>query len=166
MLIMDKLLIMIIQTKRAKTKLLLLCLVLKFLFKPKGLLLNNHFLVLILNQVHCHCHHHHRHLLYHTVSVEMLMIAVVIESNQSLGIAPYLDLGLPLQVKNLQVVIIIMKNVHILVGRWKNSSNSIIVIDISILLQHLKFQINNNLVLCLHYPTIVSVFVSFMCVCF
>ena len=133
--------------------------------QAKNLLLNAHFQVLILNQVHCHRHHHHHHhVLYHNISVEIWMIAVVIESIQSLGITPYLDLGLLLQVINLLVVIIIMNDVLILVGRWRNLTSIIKVIDISKLLQHLKFQINGNLVLCLHYPKIVSVIVSFACV--
>ena len=165
MLIMIKLLIMIIQTKRVKTKLLLLCLVLTFLFKTKNLLLNAHFQDLILNQVHRHRHHHH--LLYHNVSVQMMMNAVIVESDQSqsLGIAPHLDLCLQLQGMMNLLVVVIMNHVHILVGRRRNSTSIIMVIDISQLLQHLKFWINNNLVHCLLYQT-VSVFVSLMCVCF
>mmetsp|Transcript_2792 Transcript_2792/g.3052 ORF Transcript_2792/g.3052 Transcript_2792/m.3052 type:complete len:323 (+) Transcript_2792:239-1207(+) len=154
MVLMIKLLITIIQTKRVKTKLLLLCLVLTFLFKTKNLLLNAPIQVLILNQVHLHRHHHHHHLLYHNVSVQMMMNAVIIESDQSqsLGIAPHLVLSLQLQVMNL-LVVVIMNHVHILVDRRRNSTSIIMVIDISKHLQHLKFRINNNPVLCLLYQT-------------
>ena len=111
------------------------------------------------NLHYCHHHHHHHHLLYHIVSVELLMNAVVIErdQSQSLGIDPHLDLGLLFLVMDL-LVIIIMNDVHILVGRRRNSTSIIIVIDISKLLQHLKFWINNNPILCLLYQT-----VSVMC---
>ena len=163
MLVMDKLLIMIIQTKRAKTKLLLLCLVLKFLLKPKSLLLNYHILVLIPNQVH---HHHHHHLLYLIVSVEIMMNAVVIERDlsQSLGIDPHLNLGLLFLVLDLRVIMI-MNDVHIRVDRWRNYISIIIVIDNTIILHHLILRINNNPILCLLFQT-VSVYVSFMYVCF
>ena len=141
MLIMDKLLIMIIPIKRIQTKLLSLCLVLAYLFKPENLLLNTQVQVFILKQVHPH------HLSYLMVNVEVIMIVSVLESVLSLGITLHLDLGLPVQVivGPIHLIVIIhhgmnllvvttMNAIYLLIVSLKNSTSLVIVIDVSQLL--------------------------------